>query len=78
VPVNIGKNSVGWIESEIDDFLRRCIAERDHPTPEVKAVRASYSERGRRGAAARTANLMRRKQANKQKGKKAAQPVTAA
>ena len=31
-PVPIGPRAVGWLESEIDSWLQRCIAERRNPT----------------------------------------------
>jgi prophage regulatory protein len=31
-PVPIGPRAVGWLESEIDSWLQRCITERTNPT----------------------------------------------
>jgi prophage regulatory protein len=31
-PVPIGPRAVGWLETEIDSWLERCIAERTNPT----------------------------------------------
>ena len=30
--VRLGPNRVGWVESEVDEWLRERIAERDNPT----------------------------------------------
>ena len=60
-PINLGNNSIGWIEAELDDWLSARIAERDHPSPEISAAREAFSARARRGSAAAIEAKRRRK-----------------
>jgi prophage regulatory protein len=38
-PVDLGPNTRGWVETEIDDWLASRIAARDNPSPEAAAAR---------------------------------------
>jgi prophage regulatory protein len=47
-PIHLGNNTVGWIEAEIDDWIKARIKERDNPSPETLAARKAFSARARR------------------------------
>jgi prophage regulatory protein len=62
VPINLSSGKVGWIEEEIDNWIRDCIARRDTPSPEKIAIRESNLIKARAGGIAKAANAKRRKQ----------------
>jgi prophage regulatory protein len=44
-PVNLGSNSIAWIDTELDDWSAARIAARDNPSPETVAARKARSQK---------------------------------
>lgn len=54
-PVQLGNQTVGWIEAEIDDWITARIKERDNPSPQTSAIREANLARARVGKASQVA-----------------------